>query len=473
MSCVQNKAVESIVEKLATSIAMIPFIVVGNIERLHKQSALYLLDAQVERDPRIVTLRQSLTCAEQRLQLLKRALQRHLTRRFIGVRDYRKQRLTELLETLKASCPSRPTPIQKLEHQNLVQCEESIFSARDPWKLMWKGFVHHRFKNLAIDTHESTNEVSGLRGQLNIQLEEVRTELISTTRVILCTTQVAPSLSPGNMPPYLEELEPIAVRLTTVILDEAGTVPESKLPMLASLDLKRVIAIGDQQQLMPFTYDHKQSTSGFFHRLAKSLVSIAPVPMLTEQYRMHPAICDFVSNNYYEGSLVTPEIVAAKRSAEAHSGLVWVDYPEFAEDFIEKRKSFSNDMEVQLVVDYLQLLTSNGVDIGSGPEQKTVMIITFYKPQKFLLAEKIRSEGFEIPNDMIVTVDASQGSEADIVILSCVRANPEHRIGHCENSSRVCVGTSRAKQLLIVVGHSRTMTCDPQFKNLFSRAKTD
>ena len=30
------------------------------------------------------------------------------------------------------------------------------------------------------------------------------------------------------------------------------------------------------------------------------------IPMLCEQYRMHPSICNFVSKSFYNGRLVTP-----------------------------------------------------------------------------------------------------------------------------------------------------------------------
>ena len=59
----------------------------------------------------------------------------------------------------------------------------------------------------------------------------------------------------------------------------------------------------------------------------------------------------------------------------------------------------------------------------------------------------------------IETVDSSQGSEADYVVLSMVRTPQSHQTEHMRfinDPRRLCVAISRAKQLLLVVGHAKT-----------------
>jgi hypothetical protein len=51
-------------------------------------------------------------------------------------------------------------------------------------------------------------------------------------------------------------------------------------------------------------------------------------------------------------------------------------------------------------------------------------------------------------------------SEADIVILSCVRCNTTGDVGFLKDRRRMCVATSRARDLMIVVGSVRTLCCD-------------
>jgi hypothetical protein len=58
------------------------------------------------------------------------------------------------------------------------------------------------------------------------------------------------------------------------------------------------------------------------------------------------------------------------------------------------------------------------------------------------------------------TVDASQGSEANIVILSGVRSNAEGGVGFLAKSvgeKRICVAISRACEALFVVGDKATL----------------
>ena len=92
-------------------------------------------------------------------------------------------------------------------------------------------------------------------------------------------------------------------------------------------------------------------------------------------------------------------------------------------------------------------------------------IITFYSKQAELLKNMIDEE---FPSDAhrisVGTVDAFQGKEFDVVILSAVRSNTEtemnKRVGFLNNNNRLCVAFSRAKRLLITVGDSKTVAHD-------------
>ena len=61
------------------------------------------------------------------------------------------------------------------------------------------------------------------------------------------------------------------------------------------------------------------------------------------------------------------------------------------------------------------------------------------------------------------TVDAFQGMEFDVVILSVVRSNTDYtnqkkRYGFTMDEHRLCVALSRAMKCMIVVGDSRMMS---------------
>ena len=69
-----------------------------------------------------------------------------------------------------------------------------------------------------------------------------------------------------------------------------------------------------------------------------------------------------------------------------------------------------------------------------------------------------------MPTNYSPLLDSSQGSEADIVILSGVRSNPAGNLGFIGASSgikRTCVALSRAREALIVVGDKSTLASGP------------
>src|SRR2546423_8890809 len=79
-----------------------------------------------------------------------------------------------------------------------------------------------------------------------------------------------------------------------------------------------------------------------------------------------------------------------------------------------------------------------------------------YQDQVTQLRRELRMVA--LPGLAVDTVDAFEGEEADVVILSLVRSNEAERIGFLKKAQRLNVAISRAKQLLVVVGDIETMT---------------
>ena len=57
----------------------------------------------------------------------------------------------------------------------------------------------------------------------------------------------------------------------------------------------------------------------------------------------------------------------------------------------------------------------------------------------------------------VLSVDSMQGREADVIILSCVRADVTGGLGFVADARRVNVALSRARESLIVVGSARCL----------------
>lgn len=69
----------------------------------------------------------------------------------------------------------------------------------------------------------------------------------------------------------------------------------------------------------------------------------------------------------------------------------------------------------------------------------------------------------------VTTVDAVQGREADVVLLSCVRAAGE--LGFLVDERRMNVGLTRARFSMWVLCHARTLRESVMWKSLLDHAR--
>ena len=266
-----------------------------------------------------------------------------------------------------------------------------------------------------------------------------------------------------------------------VIVDEAAR--SNPLDLLIPMSMgRKIILVGDHKQLPHMVErevvqavakrsEHKDVESvleeSLFMRLNASVSEtdkksgVVRTAMLNEQYRMHPDICDLV-NIFYDGKLET----LCKREDKEHNlglyddkAIAWIDLPlsdEFPAEI--KKQSVSRQCEVDRIQEELSKILSKNSEYKIG-------IITFYSAQAKLLNNMVRDN---FPSDIdrirVGTVDAFQGKEFDVVLLSVVRSNQEEelkkRVGFLNNDNRLCVAFSRAKRLLVAVGDSNTVAFD-------------
>ena len=85
-------------------------------------------------------------------------------------------------------------------------------------------------------------------------------------------------------------------------------------------------------------------------------------------------------------------------------------------------------------------------------------MITAYAEQRDLLRRLMGPHDWPPDRQLeIDTVDAFEGREKDIIVLSLVRANRRRDIGFLRLEQRLNVAISRSRRLLIVVGDTSTL----------------
>ena len=88
--------------------------------------------------------------------------------------------------------------------------------------------------------------------------------------------------------------------------------------------------------------------------------------------------------------------------------------------------------------------------------QKSIVVITRYTAQKQLIRSYLQSMGLG-RNIRVTTTTGALGTQADIVIFSLVRNNPENNVGAAGTLQDVNVAISRSKEKLIIFGNFEMM----------------
>ena len=195
---------------------------------------------------------------------------------------------------------------------------------------------------------------------------------------------------------------------------------------------------------------------------------------LTEQRRMHPVICDVVSNVFYARRLSTSD--AARKNFERepfpvrhlsgripNAPIVWVDLPyvQVKKGAGELTPTYHNPAERSAVLSILEQIRP--VEGGRPP---SLAILSPYLRQAERLGNVITDHMSALEHLTLFkpaaisgawagTVDAFQGSEADVVMVSLVRNNGEFgrpALGFVGDPRRMGVLLSRARRQLILVG---------------------
>jgi len=254
--------------------------------------------------------------------------------------------------------------------------------------------------------------------------------------------------------PWLWCREEFRDSIHVLFVDEAGQMSLANVLACAPAG-RSLVLLGDPQQLeQPQKGSHPEGSdiSALAHIIGvRRTIREGQGLFLNQTWRLHPAICRFTSELFYEGRLMSINGLE-RQSIQAPppfccAGLWFVPVAH------EGNQSHSVE-EVERVASIAEFLTRNGTSwTDNEGHQQTLtlddlLIVAPYNDQVSRLVQRL-------PGGKVGTVDKFQGQQAAVVIYSMTTSTPEDAPRGMEflyNLNRFNVATSRARCACIVVG---------------------
>lgn len=239
-----------------------------------------------------------------------------------------------------------------------------------------------------------------------------------------------------------------------LFVDEAAQMSLANV-LAVSQAAKTVVLIGDPQQLdQPMQGSHPEGTdvSALDHILGGERTIAADKGLfLEETWRLHPAICAYTSELFYDGKLrakdgLEQQVIKGAGLIEK-SGLYFVPVAHSGNQNCSPEEALAVGDLVRAV------LAGNPTWINREGQEKPmtladIVIITPYNAQVFEIEQRL-------PGARVGTVDKFQGQEAPIAIYSTATSSHGDAPRGMEflySLNRLNVATSRAKCVSILVG---------------------
>jgi uncharacterized protein len=260
-------------------------------------------------------------------------------------------------------------------------------------------------------------------------------------------------------PEYFEAVD-------VLFIDEAGQMALADVIAVARA-ARNLVLIGDPQQLeRPLKGSHPPGAEKSALQYLLGEQKTIPETMgllLPETWRMHPSICNFTSELFYDGRLGTRGFTQ-HRILQGHPWLngagLW-----FA-PVVHNGNRNSSPEEVEVIAKIVESLLAPGVtwfrSAGNSRrlELKDILVVAPYNAQVADLLAQLPAGAH------VGTVDKFQGQEAPVVIYSLTTSSPEDAPRGMEflySLNRLNVATSRAMTNVIVVGSPRLF--EPECRN--------
>jgi len=255
-------------------------------------------------------------------------------------------------------------------------------------------------------------------------------------------------------------------RLDVLVIDEAGQMALAQA-LAAARAARNLVLLGDPQQLEQPTrgaHEDGADVAALVHLLGPAQATLRAEQglFLDRTYRLHPAVCAFTSEAYYEGRLQSNCGLERQRIEGATP---FVGAGLFLVEVAHQGNQAQSLEEVDAVVAIARSLLQPSTTLTDADgktralEPKDILVVAPYNSQVSALRRALADAHV----DRVGTVDKFQGQEAQVVIYSCASSSPEDAprgMAFLYDPHRFNVATSRACSTVIVVANPRLFEPD-------------
>ena len=322
---------------------------------------------------------------------------------------------------------------------------------------------HKVIRNLLDKVIEAAQELklSGLRCMQKVKEESED----DPSNIVFATDNAQPlaalhdGAQVGAGTSWLWSREEYFEAVDVLFVDEAGQMSLANVLALSQA-ARSLVLLGDPQQLeQPSKGSHPEGAdvSALEHILAGAKTIAGDKGIFLEStWRLHPSLCKFTSEVFYEDRLRSHEGLE-QQSIEGHP---WLG--EFGLWFVPVKHEGNQNAapeeaeRIAAIVDTLIQPGVNWIDEKGHSRQlllDDILIVAPYNAQ-------VSDLGARLPGARIGTVDKFQGQQGPVVIYSLTTSSPEDAPRGMEflySLNRLNVATSRAQAMVIVVGSPRLL----------------
>ncbi len=259
--------------------------------------------------------------------------------------------------------------------------------------------------------------------------------------------------------PWACARESIREQIDYLIIDEAGQFGLCDAVVSAMCASKGVILLGDPLQLPQVSQARHEENSGV-SALGHVLATDDLVPpdrgiLLTVSRRMHPDVCEFISEHIYAGRLDSLP-ACANQNTEEGTGIRPIPVEHHG-------RSAKSEEEAEKVAEIVKrLLNTNWTDKDGNTRklgEDDIMVVAPYNSHVRRVRDELRADP-AMTEIRVGTVDKFQGGEAPVVIYTMATSSEDdlpHDMAFLFSRNRLNVAISRAQGLAFLVASPKLL----------------